>query len=102
MLEVVQPNASSTLCLSYFAVCTYIGMLAMFFAECIFVVRAYIVWEKRIMVITIISITAYMIPIVIFFQDVISSVSGAYISDYLPVQLFTYGRSIQENAGSQG
>ncbi|OAX31680.1 hypothetical protein K503DRAFT_59875 [Rhizopogon vinicolor AM-OR11-026] len=76
MLEVVRPDASSTLCLSYFAVNTYIGILTMFFAECIFVVRAYVVWEKRITGIIIISITAYMIPIVIFFQDMISSVSG--------------------------
>ncbi|OJA20235.1 hypothetical protein AZE42_12692 [Rhizopogon vesiculosus] len=74
--EVVQPDASSTLCLSYFAVNTYIGILTMFFAECIFVVRAYVVWEKRITGIIIISITAFMIPIVIFFQDMISSVSG--------------------------
>ncbi|OAX32171.1 hypothetical protein K503DRAFT_631803 [Rhizopogon vinicolor AM-OR11-026] len=76
ILEVVQPDASSALCVSYFSVATYIGMLSMFFSECIFVVRAYVVWERRITVFVIISITAYMIPIAIFIHGLTSSVSG--------------------------
>ncbi|OJA18184.1 hypothetical protein AZE42_05311 [Rhizopogon vesiculosus] len=65
MLEAFQRDASSTLCHSYFVANT-----------CIFIVRAYAVWEKKFKVLTTISIIAFMTPIIICFQEMTSSVSG--------------------------
>ncbi|OJA17355.1 hypothetical protein AZE42_09593 [Rhizopogon vesiculosus] len=76
MLQVFQHDASSTLCLSYAIANTYIGLLILFFAESIFVVRSYVVGEKKLKVFTIISIIAYMVPIIVCFQEVTSSISG--------------------------
>ncbi|OAX31881.1 hypothetical protein K503DRAFT_860574, partial [Rhizopogon vinicolor AM-OR11-026] len=63
-------------CRSYFVANTYVGFMAMFAAECIFIVRAYAVWEKKLKTFTAISIIAYMTPITICFQQMTSSVSG--------------------------
>ncbi|KAJ8588998.1 hypothetical protein M405DRAFT_227107 [Rhizopogon salebrosus TDB-379] len=48
----------------------------MFSAECIFIVRAYAVWERRFTVFTIISIIAYMTLIIVCLQGFISSASA--------------------------
>ncbi|OJA17358.1 hypothetical protein AZE42_09591 [Rhizopogon vesiculosus] len=76
MLEVFQHDASSTRCRSYFVANTYVGFMVMFAAECIFIVRAYAVWENKLKAFTAISIIAYMTPITICFQEMTSSVSG--------------------------
>ncbi|OJA17356.1 hypothetical protein AZE42_09592 [Rhizopogon vesiculosus] len=95
MLNVFHPDALPSLCRSYIIANTYIGYLIIFCAECIFIVRANVVWENKLVVFTIISIMAYLVPITICFQEIISSTSGVWTSDYSPAQaqLFTYDRN---------
>ncbi|OAX31750.1 hypothetical protein K503DRAFT_52668 [Rhizopogon vinicolor AM-OR11-026] len=74
MLSIFHPDALPSLCRSYLIANTW--YLIIFCAECIFVLRANVVWENKLMVFTIISIIAYLVPITICFQEIISSTSG--------------------------
>ncbi|KAG1750148.1 hypothetical protein EDB19DRAFT_92548 [Suillus lakei] len=78
MLLVFQPDAPLHLCHSYDMANIYVGLLTMFCAECIFILRAYAVWERErwIGVFAIISIIAYLVPIIVCMQEFDSSVIG--------------------------
>lgn len=61
MLEVFQPDAPLHLCHSYDVANSYVLLLTMFFAECIFILRAFAVWEqKRRLAIFAVRCGAYM------------------------------------------
>ncbi|KAG1833119.1 hypothetical protein EV424DRAFT_1533252 [Suillus variegatus] len=75
MLTLFRPDAPYPLCRSYEIV--NIWALSTLFAECIFILRAFAVWERGrwYAIFTIISIIAYLVPIFIYIREV-WSVSG--------------------------
>ncbi|KAG1733618.1 uncharacterized protein EDB91DRAFT_1148443 [Suillus paluster] len=78
MLVVFQPDAPFPLCRSYIIADIYVGLPIMICAECIFLLRAYAVWERERLpaVFAIVSIIAYLVPIIVCLQEFTSSVSG--------------------------
>ncbi|KAG1804764.1 uncharacterized protein HD556DRAFT_478143 [Suillus plorans] len=77
MLVVFQPDAPLHLCRSYNVVNIYIGVVTMTCAECIFVVRAYAVWERGrwFAALETFAVIAYLVPITISLQQFNSRVS---------------------------
>lgn len=76
LLVVFQPDAPISLCRTYNIINTYIGILTVVCAECIFILRAYAVWERErwIAVCAVVSTIAYLVPITICLQEFNSSV----------------------------
>ncbi|KAG2343292.1 hypothetical protein BDR05DRAFT_963242 [Suillus weaverae] len=65
MLVVFQPDVPLHLCRSYNIANTYVGIVLMLCAECIFVIRAYAVWERGrwFAAVEIFAVVAYLVPI---------------------------------------
>lgn len=63
MLEVFQPDAPLHLCHSYDVANSYVLLLTMFFAECIFILRAFAVWEqkRRLAIFAVVSIIVSLV-----------------------------------------
>ncbi|KAG2341840.1 hypothetical protein BDR05DRAFT_990764 [Suillus weaverae] len=75
MLLTFLPRGSYTLCRWIYITNICAGFLSMFSAECIFILRAFAVWqrERRFVVLKIIIIIAHLIPIIVCFQEFIPS-----------------------------
>ncbi|KAG1835233.1 hypothetical protein EV424DRAFT_356844 [Suillus variegatus] len=67
MLALFRPDAPYSVCRSYEIANSYLGVLPMLFAECIFVLRAFAVWERVrwFAIFLFVNIVAYLVPIVI-------------------------------------
>ncbi|KAG0705661.1 hypothetical protein DFH29DRAFT_1067281 [Suillus ampliporus] len=78
MLIVFQPDAPFPLCRSYIIATVYIELLIMICAECIFLFRAYAVWERERWpaVFAIVTLIVYLVPIIVCLQKITSSLSG--------------------------
>jgi hypothetical protein len=77
MLVVFQPDIPIHLCRSYNIANTYVGTVSMVCAECIFVIRAYAVWERGRWFATVetFAVFAYVVPITVSMQQFNSRVS---------------------------
>ncbi|KAG2347998.1 hypothetical protein BDR05DRAFT_957629 [Suillus weaverae] len=77
MLVVFQPDVPLHLCRSYNIANTYVGIMSMLCAECIFIIRAYAVWERGrwFAAMEIFTIVAYVVPISFSLQQFNSEVS---------------------------
>ncbi|KAG2076720.1 hypothetical protein BDR04DRAFT_1089918 [Suillus decipiens] len=77
MLVVFQPDTPLHLCRSYNIANTYIGIVLVVCAECIFKVRTYAVWERErwIGLVEIFTVCAYVVPSTISLQQFNSRVS---------------------------
>ncbi|KAG1750113.1 hypothetical protein EDB19DRAFT_89743 [Suillus lakei] len=95
MFVVFQPNTPLSLCRSYNFINTYIGILTMFCAECIFVLRIYAVWERErwFAVFLFVCIIGYLVPITVCLHEFNSLVSEPCwipgISGYLDTESST-------------
>lgn len=77
MLVVFQPDTPFHVCRSYNIANTYVGIITMTCAECIFMVRAYAVWEQGrwFAGVEIFTVCAYLVPITVSLQQFNSRVS---------------------------
>lgn len=95
MLVVFQPDIPLHLCRSYNIANTYVGTMSMVCAECIFVIRAYAVWEQGrwFAAVEIFAVIAYVVPITVSLQQFNSRVSEPCwvpgISGYLDTETST-------------
>lgn len=71
MLVVFRPDSPLHLCRSYNIANTYVGILTMFCAECIFALRAYAVWEREkwFAAVEVVFTIAYLVPITYCLQE---------------------------------
>ncbi|KAG1821128.1 uncharacterized protein BJ212DRAFT_984595 [Suillus subaureus] len=71
LLVVLQPDAPILICRTYNVINTYVGILTVACAECIFIIRAYAVWERErwTAVYAVISTIAYLVAIAICLQE---------------------------------
>ncbi|KAG1883660.1 hypothetical protein F4604DRAFT_259916 [Suillus subluteus] len=78
MLTIFQPDASNALCRSYEEANLYIGFLTIFFAECIFVLRALAVYhrDRKWVVFMTIFVIVHLVPMIVCFYKFASLLSG--------------------------
>ncbi|KAG1779139.1 hypothetical protein EV702DRAFT_123735 [Suillus placidus] len=92
MLVVFQPDVPLHLCRSYNIANTYVGIVLMLCAECIFAIRAYAVWERGrwFAAVETFAVVAYLVPISFSLQQFNSRVSDPCwipgISGYLDAE----------------
>ncbi|KIK37945.1 hypothetical protein CY34DRAFT_417660 [Suillus luteus UH-Slu-Lm8-n1] len=81
MLLTFLPRGSYTLCRFIYITNICVGFLSMFSAECIFLLRTIAIWyrERKFMVFKIINTIAYLIPIIVCFQEFILSMGECSI-----------------------
>lgn len=95
MLVVFQPDTPLHLCRSYNIANTYVGTVSMICAECIFMVRAYAVWDRGrwFAAVEIFAVFAYVAPITVSLQQFNSRVSEPCwipgVSGYLDTETST-------------